>query len=179
MALFNIPGTLPSVGDLKSSIPIGVSPLGTPVFDDITFPAGNYTDLNGEIIEYSEFKIQSARVIVNRAKNIVKTPIAGREGEIKEFVSFGDYMINVEGKLSELLDVFPHDQMKLFKGLENAIDNVAIISKLLNDVFSVFNVVIERFTTRTIPGSINEVDVSIEMLSDIDLDLNDFLLQNK
>lgn len=179
MAIFQIPGMTPSTADLTASTPIGISQLGTPVFDDITFPSGNYQDLDGETITYDSFTIQSARITVNRSKNIVETEIAGREGAVKELVSIGDYSINIDAKISELADVFPADQMKAFKGLEDVPESIEVVSKLLNDTYNVFDVVIKEFTQRTIQGSLNEVDLIIELNSDESFDVKDFLLQNK
>jgi len=171
---FNIPGTVLSGGDLLYNIPIGLSPLGTVIVDDITFPAGRYEDKNGNLIEFKEISLQSVQVTVNQAKNIVKTKVSGRESSIKTFMSNSDYSISVTGVLSELFDVFPYDQINRLNKVESAPISVKIINKFLNSIFGIFDVVITDYHTSTIPGSGNSVNFSLTMLSEKPFNYKDF-----
>ena len=63
-------------------IPVGVSPLGTLVFDSLTVPPSAYTIINtkGETVtvEYAGIEINDVVFEASQQKNIVKTAIAGQ-----------------------------------------------------------------------------------------------------
>lgn len=176
MAVINIAGVIPSIGDLTNTIPIGISPLGTPVFDDVTFQGGNYIDNNGFEIEYEEMKLQSVQLTVNQTKNIVKTSVAGLNGTIKERISDGDFEVNITAKVTELFNVFPYDQLERFEGVRASTEPVTVICRFLNEIFKIDKFVIEDITLSSIAGSINEADLSIRMTSDFEIDFGEFEL---
>ena len=176
MTVINIPGLVPSLDDLHESIPIGISVLGTPVYDDITFPSGSFIDKDGNTVDYDELQLQSAVVSVNLEKNIVETQVSGRNGTIKEYISDGDYSISIDAKITELFNVIPFDQMERWRRIAGAPESISIISKFLNNIFDIFNVIITRFTINNIPGSLNEIDLRIELKSDIDFDPDEFVI---
>jgi len=178
MAIFNINAVIPSINDFEKSAPIGVSPLGTPVFDDITFPAGDYINSDGNTVSYQSVSIQSAGVIVSQAKNIIKTKISGRNGTVKEYNSLDDYHIRINAKMTELLNIFPADQLSAWMEIAEVRSNVPVVSKLLNQYFGIDKVVVESFDVAPIQGSLNELDINISLLSDEDIDLNMFLDPN-
>lgn len=173
--VINLKSIVPSVEDLRTSLPIGLSPLGTPIFDDIYFPEGQYTDENGTPIPYTGLRIQSAKVVVTQAKNIVKTEVAGFDGTIKEYISKGDFSISINAKLTELLDVFPADQLAAWSELSKVPENIKIVSKFINEYFDIYDVVVTNFSVSPIQGSINEINLNIDLLSDKDIDLTEFL----
>ena len=177
MAIINLPGVTPSIGDLNNTTPIGISQLGTPLFDDVTFLAGSYIDEEtSEPITYDEVNLESVQIVVNQSKNIVKSSVAGRNGTIKEYVSLGDYEVSITAKVTELLNVFPFDQLERFQGLKNSPEAVVCICRVLNEIFEVSEFVIEDMQVSTIPGSINEVDLRINMSSDDDINFDEFLV---
>jgi hypothetical protein len=177
MAILTINGALPSVNDLRTTAPKRATILGTVVFDDITFPAGTYINNNGDAVNYPELFLLSVQVVVNSQKNIIETPVAGLNGTVKEYISRGDYMISISGKITQsAVNAFPADDIDNFVEISEIEDAIPIESKLLNEFFNVFNVVLKKVSVSTIPGSINEVDVTIEAVSDIEIDLNNFLL---
>jgi hypothetical protein len=177
MAVFNIPGTIPSFEDLTAMIPIGVSPLGTPVFDDITFLSGSYYDENDEKIQYQQLALQAVQIVVNQQKEIIRTTVSGKHGTIKEYICQSDYLISINGKLSELANVMPYDQMEIWKKISESNKEVEVLSKILNLIFDINTVVITKFQITTIPGSVNEVDVSIELEEDIPFDFSKYLVK--
>ena len=176
MAIVNIPALLPSFGDIAQSLPIRISTLGTPIYDDVTFRAGSYTNDNGDTVTYKGFSLESVQITVNQSKNIVESQVAGRNGTVKEYISMGDFEVNINAKVSELFNVFPYDQMETFNRIKNSPETVKVTSKVLNEIFEVEDFVINDITLSTIPGSINEVDLQIRMTSDEDIDLQKFLL---
>jgi hypothetical protein len=47
-----------------------------------------------------ELVLQECIITVNQEKNIVKTPMEGRDGTIKEYISDGDYSITIEAAVN-------------------------------------------------------------------------------
>ena len=73
-------GFVPSFGlDYFDDIPIGISTLGLPVFDNIEFLGGQYSVINAntlqQIIPYNGLKIDTVIVEASQRKNIIKTTI--------------------------------------------------------------------------------------------------------
>ena len=71
--------------------------LGTPVFSNLDFIGGSYKNLQGEQIEYEDLRIDTVLFDVSQQKNVVTTEIQGRNGTIKEYISDGDFAINISG----------------------------------------------------------------------------------
>lgn len=156
--------------------PIGLSPLGTPIFDDVTFPAGRYFTLEGVSVRYETLQLVCVRYVVQQSKNIVRTQVSGRGGTIKEYNSTGDYIIRAQANLSELKPVFPREQLSRFVAIADVPQAIPIVSKILNTFFGVDDVVLSEFTVNPGNGSGNVV-VNFTMESDNEFDLNDFIVR--
>lgn len=73
--------------------------FGKPILSNLVFPPGKYTDLQGREINFSGIRIDEAIMTVTQPKNIIKTPIQGVNGTIKEYISDGDFSIVIDGIL--------------------------------------------------------------------------------
>ena len=90
--------------------------LGTPVYSSLTFEFGNYRTLSGDLISYPNLVLNTVLMSVSNSKNVVTTALQGREGTIKEYVSAGDYVINIQGKLvSETKNQYPIEDVETLK----------------------------------------------------------------
>ena len=154
------------------AIPVGISQLGTPVIDNVIFPAGKFQDLDGNIITYPELKLDDARININRSKKIVKSSINGQDGEVKEYITLNDYVISINGSINSILS-FPSGKWQAFSKLERVPERVRVLSKFLNSIFSIDYVVIESFDAGQ-EGSINDYPLSILMVSDFAIDFSKF-----
>lgn len=177
MALINLPAIIPSLGDLSASVPIGVSILGTPVFDDITFPPGVYINNQGISVAYAGLVLQSFKISVTGQKQIIETPVSGRKGTVDEYVNQLNYMIDIDGKITELLNVFPADQLNNWRRIWESPDSVPIISRYLNEIWGITEVTIRRFNDSPVVGSRNETDIRIQLKESVGFDVNDFLFK--
>lgn len=174
MALITLNGQIPkSFDDLQFEESIGVSQLGTLLYDDITFPKGSYKSLEGIVVDYDEVKFQSVRFVVAQEKNIVKTAISGRNGTVKEYNNDGDYQITLQANINELENIFPATQLQAFKELKDVPESVPVVSKILNGIFDIDNVVINDFTLDPGTGKGNVV-LNFKMESDLPFDIKDF-----
>lgn len=85
-----------TVNNITDSLtPVGVSNLGTAIFDNVRFPAGSYVDLQGETVNYDEVVLDAVVMRVDLPKEIVRSKISGRNGAVKEYVSDGDFQIDI------------------------------------------------------------------------------------
>jgi len=174
MAIINLDGLIPkSFDDIKFEESIGVSQLGTLLYDDITSPKGSYKTLKGVVVDYDELKLESVRFIVSQSKNIVRTAISGRNGTVKEYNNEGDYEIVVQANLSELENIFPGEQLQKFQEIKKVPQSIPVTSKILNSIFEVDDVVITEFTVDPGTGKGNVV-LNFKMESDFPFDIKDF-----
>lgn len=174
MTFITLEGQIPrSFDDIEFQESIGVSQLGTLLYDDITFPAGSYKTLKGIVVDYDELKLQSVRFIVNQVKNIVKTAISGRNGTVKEYNNDGDYEINVQANINENENIFPATKLQAFQEIKKVPQSIPIVSKILNSIYDVDNVVINEFTVDPGTGKGNVV-LNFKLESDLPFDIKDF-----
>jgi len=174
MTFISLEGQIPkSFDDLQFEDSIGVSQLGTLLFDDITFPAGSYKSLKTVVVDYDEVKLQSVRFIISQEKNIVKTAISGRSGTVKEYNNDGDYQITLQANINEIQNIFPATQLQLFKELKDVPESIPVVSKILNSIFDIDDVVINDFSLDPGTGKGNVV-LNFKMESDLPFDIKDF-----
>lgn len=154
--------------------PVGMSLLGTPVIDNLIFPAGKYKTLQGEIIEYEKLVIDNALLTVNRTKNIVESNINGRNGTVKEFINADDFTISMSGSFTSVFGSIPIEMFQKFALIEQSPEALKVESKFLNTLFNIDKVVLTSFSCIQ-RGSLNDFDVNIEMKADDDFNYTDLL----
>jgi hypothetical protein len=110
------------------------SSLGTAIFSDLQFES------NDELGDH--IPVDTVLFSVRRPKNVVITPISGRDGEITEIIGNGDYRINVKGVICGANGVYPYEAVKSLMDFLNYKQSLGIISKYLNEVFGISEVVI-------------------------------------
>ena len=149
--------------------------LGTPIISDITFgdPKGNntYIDINGKTIDYDSVTLDLVTMTVSQQKNIVKTSIQGRNGTIKEYVSDGDYQIELKGIVSDINNNYPEQLIQDMINICKIPSEIPITSEYLG-LFSINSIVIESYKFPQQEGFRNQLEFTITMLSDTVIDLN-------
>jgi len=158
------------------------SKFGLPMFDTFSF---NCTDANritytaskefggGQVILASPFTFETALIEVNQSKNIVKTAIAGTDGTVKEFMSEGDFMINLKGVIvGDIANNRPDINVlnSLIAYLKAPL-SLPIYSSFLNE-FNINSVVIENYKYAQREGTRNIIDIEIQMSSDSVIELS-------
>ena len=181
-----IQATLPLLKLTPSIIeePNKKSYLNTPVYnylaigdpDNIT--GNNYINLLGEQVRFEPIVLFDIIMSVTQTKNIVKTAIKGRNGTIKEFISDGDYEINITGKLSgqyipkkgnwEALDDYPEDAIKRLVQLCKIPAPLPVASNFF-EPYGIDNVVINDYSFPQREGYRKEQTFTINMSSDDDV----------
>ena len=139
--------------------------LGTPIFDRLIFLA------EGTGIGNIDLKIDEVILSVDQVKNIVRTPIQGRDGTVKEYISMDDYTISVSGILVD--DLNPHRQpvekIDLLRQFCELNAQFKVASKFL-DLFGITSVVVESYRIAQNTGN-RQVPFRLELLQDEDIEL--------
>jgi len=117
---------------------------------------------------------------VNQTKNIIRTPIQAKSGTIKEYVSDGDFEIDVSGILvSEGENTYPTDQVESLMQLFSIPDSLRITSEFLNHfgvaspkgISGIDEVVIADFGFPQTEGVRNSQLFTCKMISDTPIEL--------
>ena len=160
------------IQDEPTDDPVATSYLGTPVFSNIDFIEGSYKNLEGETIEYETLTVNTVLFSVNQSKNVVRTPIQGRNGTVKEYISDGDFDVSIRGLIvSPNANEYPkNDVLKLVEILKVQ-DNLEIASRFLNDRFGITNLVIMSYSLPENEGFQNMQAFEINAVSDEPIEL--------
>lgn len=154
---------------------IKTSALGTPVISNLAIKAGNYTDIYGNVIYYPDvasfnnqqtFEIDTVLFNINQSRNIVKTPIQGLDGTVKEYISDGDYIINIKGIIQGANGVYPADEVDALISICNAKCALTIVSDYLTSL-GITNIVIESYSLPQDMGSQSQQVFELNCLSDV------------
>lgn len=138
-----------------------LSYLGTPIFSDLLLK-----DPNGEFGLY----VSTVLFDVSMSKNIIKTSIPGRKGTIKEYISDGDYVINIKGAfVNENSKQYPIDEVTEFIRLVKLPTALEVTSKLLQ-LYEIYNVVVDSYTLPQKAGFQNVQLFELNVISDIPIE---------
>lgn len=141
--------------------------FGYPVLGSLLIEDGKYidNDTRAEVF-FDSIVIDSVLVSISQQKNIVKTTVAGRNGTVKEYISDGDYIINVNGVIvSGQNNVIPQGEMQRLKEIFNA--NVPL--KVSNDylqLFGITDIVVENADVFQREGYRDSVYFNLQAVSD-------------
>jgi hypothetical protein len=142
------------------------SPYGVPLFDRFQF-ADPDTDRNNPI-----FSLPVATVVeVSNNKTIVKTARVGKKGTVKELMTSGDELVTFKGFIINFdkPNAYPAAEVKALKNWFELNVSVPIISKLLNDVYGINNIVFESMKCDAMEGYANAQPFELIGYSDQDI----------
>ena len=157
--------TPPSVTTDKPKIK-AKSFLGTQVFSNL------YCSAQG-----NEVNIDTALFSISMTKNIIVTPIQGRNGTVKEYISDGDYNISIRGVISSTYKSFPdHNTMSKstlddLLGLCTVQAPIKCKSWFLNNL-GIHNFVIQDYKIEQKEGEYSIIPFELNCLSDIPFEVN-------
>lgn len=146
------------------------SPVGVPITDPADW-LGAYTlcPLLLRLEDGAELSIPDAVVAMTRTKQIVTTQVVGMVGTVKEYISDGDFDINIavgiqgveEGKVA---NVYPEEGLReLRKFLE--VDKPISVQSAFFDLFEINRLVLKSYSLTQGTES-NYQELSISALSD-------------
>lgn len=152
---------------------------GLPVFTSVKLKHGSL-----------ELDMPDAIIEINRPKVVVKTQIAGRDGTVKEIVSWDDYQITVRAILTNGLDAtktinrgepnektysterwYPDEEVLKFVNICDHHGRVELIEPFFSQLHSGNKVVIESFNLINTPQVTNMQVIEFKCVSDEDIAL--------
>jgi len=147
--------------------------FGLPVFDRLVFAELNY---EREVVENGKYVKQNITIPqidfeivlidVSQSKNIVSTPISGRNGTVKEYISDGDYMINIKGVLvGKGVNVVPEQDMVSLINFCKAPKAIDVVCDRFISL-GIASMVIKEYNFGQIEGQKNVVPFELICLSD-------------
>jgi len=151
----NFPDSIQKI-DLDSVVEKSV--FGTPIYDVVYFKNSDGSD---------RLKLNDAPLVtINRAKTVIRTPVAGRDGTVKEIISNDDYQISIRGILvNHTKRAKPYEDFEKLLAMLNENKNHPVTSKLFNKC-GITDLVVTGFDFPPVEGYINVMAYSITAYSD-------------
>lgn len=131
----------------------GLSMLGTPVYSYIRLKSVEREIYLSEVI-----------LVVAQQKHIVKTPLVGRNGTVKEIINEGDYAISIEAKLVGPKNALDRGQIANLIELLKTNEALEVESPFLQ-LFDITDIVVEDYYLPE-GGNLNEQPFRISAISD-------------
>jgi hypothetical protein len=160
--------------------PLGISSLGTPVFSRLLFLPGVYNIQKfGQSIPipYGGITLDTVLITVNMSKNIHTEAVLGRSGTVKEYISDGDFRINIKGTLvDDNPNSYPLDKVALMRFICAAPEAIKVASDFLG-LFLITHLVIESYSFSQSEGYRNIQMFDLNCVSDFprELGINTFI----
>lgn len=104
--------------------------MGTPILFQAKFLGGNYKKFNRGLIE----RVQMDEMILppatmfsfRRAKDILRTKVAGSDGTVKEIITFDDWIIDVRGLCLDEPTISARQQLEQLLKWEKLADSIEV-----------------------------------------------------
>lgn len=110
-------------------------------------------------------------ITINGVNTIIKTPLTGVKGSVKEFINTEDYQISIKGLIiNEESDDLPEEMVRSIRTICEKRQSVDIENRLLT-LFDIHQVAIETFSFPGVEGYQNIQAYEINCISDWPLDL--------
>lgn len=145
--------------------------FGTPIWDTLTFDPLTYQDFQGQTVNLSKFTVDIALFEIYNPRHIIITPITGRNGDIKEYMSDGDYIINIKGQLVNPIPNTPPEQLiRALNSFCKSQVEIGVTNTILSYLDIFYIVIMEpKFTQRM--GERNVIDYELQCRSEVPFQL--------
>lgn len=166
------PGENPWEGNGESITTQGV---GTPITDK-SYWEGRYAlcVLTLEKENGARLTLDNAVVSVSQQKQIVSTQVVGRRGTVKEYISDGDYAVNISVgiqpiKNGSIVDEYPSDGVQELRKFLIEAETLKVQSAFL-DLWNISSIVVKSFNaTQATATNIQVVEISAESDEDYNI----------
>ena len=155
---------------VQKDAPLYKSVLGTLFFCNFEIQGGSWTDDNGVVTNFGGVIFDTVLMAVDLQKVIVKTVVQGRNGTVKEYITNGDYLINIKLLIIGANGVMPLDEVSELKKALDAPVALAVNSRYLQNL-GIYNIVVDDYSMPQIEGGYNMQQVEIRACSDEPIEL--------
>lgn len=162
----------------NSYLPQYTSFLNTRVFSDLDI---SFTSDIGKVIN---IQIPTVLFTVTQSKNIITTSIQGRNGTVKEYISDGDFKINIKGVITNSNGKYP--QFQIERGITTVTDLLSMckLNKSLTvnswylSQFCIYDMVVTDYEFPQLEGQYSSQPFEINAISDTPYVINNGLIRN-
>jgi len=167
------------INQVRTNLETVQSPIGTPMWKPIKFLSGNYkrSSLTGEINDpfgYPSFVFPAATLTeFSRSKNIIRTPVLGGSGTVKELYSLDDWQIRIRTLCINTPGRNALEWKKQFLDWERVIDGIEVEGDLFSEK-DIRYIVITDFNVNEIEGNpwVVPIEITAESTTPFELDGN-------
>ena len=142
-----------------------LSQLGTPIWDKVKFGAVNYTLADGTERTSPAIEFEAILISVAFPRNIVKTPIQGRDGTVKEYIGEGDAQISFRGIITGKNGHYPIDEVAILKDVIKSPVPIPVMCRFLQNL-DIHSVVFEDRNLEQEEGGYSYQVFSLNAISD-------------
>ncbi len=164
-----------SVRDITQNIPERTkSQLGTSKVGQFIIKTSEDVAIGNDMTSFQNGQgyivLETALGSISQDRNIIMTPVQGRNGTVKEYISDGDFQISITGKIVDKDNKFPDDQVQDIANVFKAPNEIVIVNSFLYN-FDIKNIVVKSYKIEQIEGADNVYNIVIEMVSDDAIEL--------
>ena len=157
--------------------------FGTPVMSNLSIASDEYTTSSGQRVKFGDLNFDCVLFEVRQAKNIIYTPIQGRDGTVKEYIGNGDFDITCRGVIAGVNGRYPNktngtqtgDTLNVVENLLAALNcnqELTINSWYLTEIFGIFQMVVTDFDLQQEEGMYGMQRFSFNAKSDSPFTIN-------
>jgi hypothetical protein len=117
-------------------------------------------------------QIVNAKINVTQENVIVKTPLTGKRGTVKEFIQASDYKFDITGSLiTDVRNAFPLTDLKIFLDIMKTTDVLHVRNIFMEAFLNGDNVVMESYSLdQQSQKYVNIIDFKLTLISDENLE---------
>ena len=92
-----------------------------------------------------EIQLKECICLVTLEKNIVQTALQGRNGTIKEYISDGDYQVEIAAALTSECDQYPKDELQKLMAFLKINDSILVGDDSFLGLFGITNLIVKSY----------------------------------
>lgn len=147
------------------------SPLGTPVFSDLTFSSVTYTDsVSGQSVTTPNFTQALALFKVTQPKDLVLTQINNRSGRVHEYIGLDDWHLTINGILVAPNGQAPTTDIGTLNRITAAPVAIPVVSTYLNNL-GIHSIIITELSMDQEPGGYSKQAYTLTCISETPIQL--------
>lgn len=152
----------------NAELPQYKSMLGNYVFSDL--------DLDAEVAGIKRIQIPTVLFNVTQTKNIIRTSVQGKNGSVKEYISDGDYQINIKGIITGYNGIYPNAAIN--SNYTNDLLAVLQLNKSIKvnswylKMFGISELVVLDYQLPQVEGQYSTQPFEINAISDVPFEIN-------
>jgi len=99
----------------------------------IKFEGGTYeTNIKGQTKTFPSVILRSALITIKKSKKVIRSEVAGKDGEVIEYIGMGSTEVAITGILTGSNGVSPRDDIRDLNALIDAPIAINVVSPFLN-----------------------------------------------